>query len=182
MAAFDPLAHPEALIRRVHAYVAYRLGDGPDAEDATSEVFARALRGRKTYDPSRADPAAWLLGIARRVIAEEFARRAIAPSAELREIAAAGDLEEDLMRRLTLAAGVRALGDRDAELIALRYGADLPAGEVARMLGMRKNAVEVALHRARNRLADLLRAADAQAAADFGVEDEVDVEVRAVSV
>jgi RNA polymerase sigma factor (sigma-70 family) len=181
MVAFDPLAHPEALIRRVHAYVAYRLGDGPDAEDATSEVFARALRGRETYDASRAAPAAWLLGIARRVIAEEFARRAVAPSGDVREIAAGGDLEEDLMRRLTLAAGVRALGERDAELIALRYGADLPAGEVARLLGMRKNAVEVALHRARNRLADLLRAAEAQGSPQVDQDDD-DVELRAVSV
>jgi RNA polymerase sigma-70 factor (ECF subfamily) len=180
--AFDPLAHPEALIRRVHAYVAYRLGDAHDAEDATSEVFARALRGRETYDASRAAPVAWLLGIARRVIAEEFARRAVAPSAELREVAATGDLEEDLMLRLTLVAGVRALGERDAELIALRYGADLPAGEVARLLGMRKNAVEVALHRARNRLADLLRAAGAQGAAHVDPEVEDEDELRAVSV
>jgi len=32
----DPLANPEPLIRRVYAYVAYRIGDGPDAEDVTS--------------------------------------------------------------------------------------------------------------------------------------------------
>jgi len=38
----DPLANPEPLIRRVYAYVAYRLGDGPDAEDVTSQVFERA--------------------------------------------------------------------------------------------------------------------------------------------
>ncbi len=29
----DPLANPEPLIRRVYAYVAYFVGDGPDAED-----------------------------------------------------------------------------------------------------------------------------------------------------
>jgi Sigma-70 region 2 len=40
----DPLAQPEPLIRRVYAYAAYRLGDGQDAEDVTSETFARALR------------------------------------------------------------------------------------------------------------------------------------------
>ena len=40
--ARDPLADPEPLIRRVYAYVAYRIGDGPDAEDVTSEVFERA--------------------------------------------------------------------------------------------------------------------------------------------
>ena len=60
----DPLANPEALIRRVYAYVAYRLGDGPDAEDVTSEVFERALRYRESYDRSKGEPIAWLLGIA----------------------------------------------------------------------------------------------------------------------
>ncbi len=40
----DPLRDPESLIRRVHAYVAYRLGNGPGAEDVTSDVFERALR------------------------------------------------------------------------------------------------------------------------------------------
>src|SRR5918999_4894134 len=46
----DPLANPEPLIRRVYSYVAYRLGDGPDAEDVTSDVFERALRYRESYD------------------------------------------------------------------------------------------------------------------------------------
>jgi DNA-directed RNA polymerase specialized sigma24 family protein len=64
--ARDPLADPEALIRRVYAYAAYRLGDGPDAEDVTSEVFERALRYRDSYDRSKGEPVAWLLGIARR--------------------------------------------------------------------------------------------------------------------
>ena len=40
----DPLRNPEPLIRRVYGYVAYRIGDGPDAEDITSETFERALR------------------------------------------------------------------------------------------------------------------------------------------
>ena len=65
----DPLADPEPLIRRVYAYVAYRIGGGPDAEDVTSEVFERALRYRDGYDPSKGDPAAWLIGIARRRLA-----------------------------------------------------------------------------------------------------------------
>ena len=49
----DPLAHPEELIKRVYAYVAYAIGDGPDAEDVTSETFERALRYRKSYDPAK---------------------------------------------------------------------------------------------------------------------------------
>ena len=42
----DPLANPEQLLRRVFAYVAYRVGDPDEAEDITSETFERALRYR----------------------------------------------------------------------------------------------------------------------------------------
>src|SRR6476660_7610341 len=66
----DPLADPAPLIRRVYAYVAYRIGAGADADDVTGEVFARGVRYRNSYDPSRGDPTAWLLGIARRVLAD----------------------------------------------------------------------------------------------------------------
>jgi DNA-directed RNA polymerase specialized sigma24 family protein len=36
--------------------------------------------------------------------------------------------------------------------VALRYGADLTARQIAELLGLRRNAVEVALHRALRRL------------------------------
>ena len=69
----DPLGHPAPLIRRVYAYVAYRIGAGAEAEDITSDAFERALRYRSTYDPSKGTPQSWLLGIARSCIADHFA-------------------------------------------------------------------------------------------------------------
>ena len=64
----DPLADAERLIKRVYAYVAYRIGDGADAEDVTSETFERAVRYKSSYDRSKGEPISWLLGIARRCI------------------------------------------------------------------------------------------------------------------
>jgi RNA polymerase sigma-70 factor (ECF subfamily) len=75
VAAPDPLENSPALIRRVYSYVAYRIGDGPDAEDVTSEVFERALRYRRSYDPARGAPLAWLLGIARRCVEDAVLQR-----------------------------------------------------------------------------------------------------------
>jgi RNA polymerase sigma-70 factor, ECF subfamily len=146
----DPLANPEPLIRRVYAYIAYRVGDGPDAEDLTSETFERAIRYRKSYDPKKGEPVAWLLGIAKRCIdgrgpTLEFAT-------EHPDEPVASDLEEDTVRRLTVARAVGVLDERDRELIALRYGADLTARQIAELLGARTNAIEVALHRALGRL------------------------------
>ena len=66
MAGIDPLRNPEPLLRRVYAYVAYRVHDRSEAEDITSETFERALRYRNTFDPHKGDAVAWLLGIARR--------------------------------------------------------------------------------------------------------------------
>jgi len=147
----DPLANPEPLIRRVYAYVAYRIGDGPEAEDVTSDVFEQAVRYRSSYDRRKGDPVAWLIGIARRCIASSMAGRA-ASVAEPEDVAAPGDLEAETVERLTLAAALSRLADRDRELIALRYGADLRARQIAEQLEMTTNAVEVALHRALNRL------------------------------
>jgi RNA polymerase sigma-70 factor, ECF subfamily len=146
----DPLANPEPLIRRVYAYVAYRVGDGPDAEDLTSETFERALRYRKSYDPKKGEPVAWLLGIAKRCV-DGRGPRVELPSESIEE-RTMGDLEEETIRRLTVTGAVAALDERDRELIALRYGADMTARQIAELLGARTNAIEVALHRALARL------------------------------
>lgn len=151
----DPLANPEPLIRRVYAYAAYRLGDGPDAEDATSDTFERALRYRKSYDKSRGEPSAWLLGIARRCVDDVFASRPPTVDTEV-ETSAPGDLDDDTVRRLSLRTAVVQLDERSRELIALRYGADLTAKQIAHVLHERTNTVEVALHRALTKLRGIL--------------------------
>jgi RNA polymerase sigma factor (sigma-70 family) len=156
----DPLAQPAALVERVYAYVAYRIGSGPDAEDVTSETFARALRYRSTFDPRKGNPLGWLIGISRRCIAEHLGT----PDAgsELAGHEAPGDLEEQVIRRVTVAAALESLAPRDRELVALRYGADLTAREIGRLLDLKTNAVEVALHRAVARLAGVLEPSEGQ--------------------
>jgi len=153
--ARDPLAHPENLIRAVYAYVAYRVGPGPDAEDITSDVFERALRYRDSYDPRRGEPMAWLIGIARRSVNGAAADPHVAPE-PVEERAAPGDLAEDTIRHLSLADAVASLAERDRDLIALRYGADLTGRQIGQILDMSANAVDVAMHRAVERLRQAL--------------------------
>jgi RNA polymerase sigma factor (sigma-70 family) len=154
MLRVDPLANPEPLIRRVYAYVAYRVGAGPDAEDITSETFERALRYKKSYDHRKGEPVAWLLGIAKRCIDGGWSTTEYAT--EDVDAVDSSDLEEETIRRLTVARAVATLDERDRELVALRYGADLTARQIAELLGARTNAIEVALHRALGRLRGIL--------------------------
>jgi RNA polymerase sigma-70 factor, ECF subfamily len=143
----DPLANPAPLIDRVYSYVAYRIGDGPDAEDVTSDVFERAIRYRNSYDPARGGALPWLLGIARRCI-DDLGHR-LGPTFDQQEHdrPAPGDIASDAVRRLSLSAAIRRLDDRSRDLLALRFGADLATKQIAEVVGLKPNAVDVALHR-----------------------------------
>jgi RNA polymerase sigma-70 factor (ECF subfamily) len=126
--------------------VAYRIGEGAEAEDVTSEVFERAVRYRDTYDRRKGEPIAWLIGIARRSLQGRDAKGLT--TARVDEIVSPDDFELRVVDRLSIDAAVGRLGARDRDLISLRYGADLAAREIAAELGMTTNAVHVALHRA----------------------------------
>ena len=158
----DPLANPEQLISMVHRYVSYRVGDGAEADDITSDVFERAIRYRNSYDPSRGEPRAWLIGIARRCIAA--APRPLVVDAARYDAQAPGRLDEEVEQRMTLRAALAGLSDRDQELLALRYGADLTARQIGELLDLKVNAVEVSLHRALARLREILESEGIEAA------------------
>jgi RNA polymerase sigma factor (sigma-70 family) len=136
--------------------VAYVLGDGPDAEDVTSETFERALRYRSSFDPTRGTPVSWLIGIARRQLGLQTANNAAASAEELTEIPSLEDVELEAIGRLDMHAAVARLDPRDRELVALRYGADLTSRQIGELLDLRTNAVEVALHRVHARLRAVL--------------------------
>lgn len=156
----DPLASPEPLLRRVYAYVAYRVADRAEAEDITSETFERALRYRDHYDERKGDPIAWLLGIARNCIYDANLRSRTEAPAEVEPTVPGVDAE--VVGRVALADALGSLSTDDQELLALRYGADLRVPEIAALLDRRTNAVEVALSRARTRLAAALADADSE--------------------
>jgi RNA polymerase sigma-70 factor (ECF subfamily) len=82
-------------------------------------------------------------------------------ASEWADEASSTNLEDETIRRLVVSRAVGALDERDRELIALRYGSDLTARQIAELLGARTNAIEVALHRALGRLRE-----------SFGDEDE----------
>ena len=147
----NPFADPEPLIRRVYSYVAYRIGDGPDAEDVTSATVERGLRYRSSYDPKKGKPQSWLIGIARTCV-DDYLRDRARAAGELVEGAGPDELEGSAVLRLSLDAAVAALDDLDRELIGLRYGADLSTRQIGELLAMKPGTVDVALHRARERL------------------------------
>jgi RNA polymerase sigma factor (sigma-70 family) len=147
----DPLNDPGPLIRRLYAYVAYRIGDGTATEDVVSRALERAVRYRASYEPSKGTPLAWLIGIANRCIADPGARETLSLE-QVGDAADSTNLEDDLVRRTELRQAVAGLDERSRSLIALRYGADMTARQIGEMLNLSPHAVQVALGRALDRL------------------------------
>src|SRR5437868_10520442 len=59
---------------RVYAYIVRRVGDRHQAEDLTADVFREALAGIGKFEWRGVPFAAWLVGIAARVVADHWTR------------------------------------------------------------------------------------------------------------
>jgi len=139
----------------VFAYVMGLLRDVHAAEDATAIAFERAYRKRRRFDPNRGNGRAWVFGIARNAALDELRKRKrtvglYAEPADAEAVASPGD--ELGARRATLRQAMSRLGDRDRELIALRFFADLSHAEIAEVLGISATNAATRLHRAIDKL------------------------------
>jgi RNA polymerase sigma factor (sigma-70 family) len=120
------------------------------AEDCFQETFLAALRAYpKLGDASNLR--GWLLTIAhRKAIDHHRARgRAPVPVAKVREVAVEDGIPE---HDPGLWAAVGALPPKQRAAVALRYGSDLPHGEIAAALGCSPAAARRSLHEGLKRL------------------------------
>ncbi|WP_242496288.1 RNA polymerase sigma factor [Xylanimonas protaetiae] len=143
--------------RTVYRYARTRVS-AADAEDVVAEVFAIAWRKR---DAVLVDSRAWLLGVARRVLANQV--RAQGRRAALTERLRAAPAppvpdgtglvrEVDELRR-----ALARLRPADREVIALLASAELTTAEVAEALGCSPAGAATRVHRARRRLRAVYR-------------------------
>jgi len=136
---------------RIYNYFRYRVG-ADDAEDLTSETFGKAWRARHTYRRDLGAFTTWLYAIARNVAIDHFRRHVPLESLDrAAHIAAPGNPEEDAVRAsdaARLAALLTSLGERERELLALRYGAGLTNRTIAKLSGLSESNVGTILHRA----------------------------------
>jgi len=155
----------EHYLDAVFRYVSRRVARREDAEDITAEVFAAAFVMLPRY---RGDvpPYPWLLGIARRKIADSYRRRKYRPEALSSEIGRAAEAEallESLSgteegadaalyrseRREAVRALLAGLKEEQREVLLLQYVEGLSQAEIAAVVGKSVGAVNSLLQRAR---------------------------------
>jgi RNA polymerase sigma-70 factor (ECF subfamily) len=134
---------------RIHHAAVYRLARfylGGDADDAAAETFVRAWSGLPTYRDTGAPFVAWLYGIARHVVADEFRRRQrIELHAELPDVPVETHGTEE---RLDLRAAIDRLPEEQRLVIELKFLAGLKNPEIAALLGTTTGAVNAKQWRA----------------------------------
>jgi len=168
--AFDPDAF-EVFYREhletVQRFVARRVADPYLAADLTAEVFLAAMDSAPSYRPERGVPAAWLIGVARHVLAGEF-RRQSRERATLRRICGRRLLDADSLARIEeridaereardLYAALASLPARDRALMELVAVDGLSVTEAAGVLGVKPGTARVRLHRSRVRVQSQLK-------------------------
>jgi len=146
-------AHYPALTR----YAVRRVG-----ENAAAEIVAEAfLIAWRRLDDVPDEPLPWLYGVARRVIANERRRRGRADRLVDRiggeRVAPPGDPADLVGDRLRIRTALDRLSARDREVLLLAEWERLPPADAAQVLGCSTATYHVRLHRARRRIADLLR-------------------------
>lgn len=175
MKATPPPADPrradfEALYQRhsreVWALAYARWMNADTALDITQEAF---LRLWKQFEAGEAilNPRAWLLRVARN-LAEDYAKSAFRrngthPPQTMNGVAAHEPLPLEALEREETFGQLRGVLEQmpkaDREILTLRYALDYNTGEIAEMLSIAATAVHMRLSRARQRLAERLKAA-----------------------
>ncbi|MER7661010.1 MULTISPECIES: ECF subfamily RNA polymerase sigma factor, BldN family [unclassified Streptomyces] len=147
----------------VYRYIYYRVGGKATAEDLTSETFLRALRRISTFTWQGRDFGAWLVTIARNLVADHFKSSRFRLEVTTGEMLDANEVErspeDSVLESLSNAAlleAVKKLNPQQQECVTLRFLQGLSVAETARVMGKNEGAIKTLQYRAVRTLARLL--------------------------
>lgn len=148
-------------VRQLLAYVLTRTGRD-DAPDVVSSTFLVAWR---RFHEVPADPLPWLIGVARRVLADQWRaesrRRALGRRLEADALSSSASLR-DVADSLVLSDAIREALSRmrphDREVVTLAAWQGFNTEQLAAALGCSKTLASLRLHRARSRFTKLFEA------------------------
>jgi RNA polymerase sigma-70 factor (ECF subfamily) len=149
-------------IDQVYRHVYYRVSNQGDAEDITQEAFIKAWKAINKYRKTGAPFAAWLIAIARNLIADHYkARKKLVSLDEAEVISNSAETspeaitETSLNRRYARDAILKLKGEKQ-KVILMRFIDGFSYEEIAEILNKSEGAVRVIQYRALNDLRRML--------------------------
>ncbi len=152
----------EAHVDSIFAYIRYRVPSDVMAEDITSEVFLRMVRGITGYRDQGVPFRAWLFRIAANLLTDHYRQHGKTPIVPLTESHESGDtnpfdyvMQEDERQHLRRA--LQSLPAEYQDLLVLRFVEEMPHTEIARILNKSAMALRAMQYRALKALGEALR-------------------------
>ena len=145
---------------RVYRHVYYRVPSQKDAEDITQDTFIRAWRAIDKYKGTGATFLAWLIAVARNLIADHYKTNKKSISLEEEKLSSQSNktnpevLTEDSINRSEVRNSVLRLKGDKQKVIMMRFIDGFSYKEIARLLNKSEGAIRVIQYRA---LSDLRR-------------------------
>ncbi len=151
---------------RVYAYVAYRVGRVPDAEDLTAEIFLKIVQSLNQFEyRGTGSFAAWIFRIAHNAVSQFYRQHRLEPQSldDLPDIQSDEPAPDEALllkeRFQRLRTRIALLSPRRQEIITLRFFGGLRNQEIAAVLNLDERTVAAHLCRA---IEDLQRYYDAE--------------------
>lgn len=146
---------------KLYKYTLYRVGDPSTAEDLVSEAFERALTKYRTFNPDKAKFSTWLFAIVNNTIINHLKKNQYySQSINLDKVASKYRLEDSVIEQELkdlLLKSMLVLDERQRNIIALKFGANLTNREIAQIMELTESNVGTILYRSLRRLKDILK-------------------------
>ncbi|MEP6696266.1 MAG: sigma-70 family RNA polymerase sigma factor [Pseudonocardiales bacterium] len=150
-------------VNLVFRYIHFRVGSRAQAEDLTSETFTRALRRICSVSWQGRDFGAWLVTIARNLIADHYKSSRYRLEISTADMIEADQPQEgpendvlDAMTTATLLEAVKKLNAEQQECIVLRFLQGMSVTETGQAMGKNDGAIKALQYRAVRSLGRLL--------------------------
>jgi RNA polymerase sigma-70 factor (ECF subfamily) len=161
---------------QIYRYVASRVRSREVAEDITSEVFFKALRGLARYRSTGHPFSSWLYQIAVNAITDHY-RSQRHPEDSLDEVPdpvdSAPAVDEEVALRLSAQevwTEIEELPEQQRIAMTLKYGEDLKLAEIGQIMGKSEGAVKLLVFRGTATLRQRLLAGRATAQSPEGAD------------
>lgn len=157
----------ETYYKRVYNYVYYRINAYHAAEDLTSQVFEKAMVKIDTYSEEKAQFEVWLFAIARNVVNDyfrELKKCKLFSIDKIKDLISNIGTPENIIEieetNNELLEALKILDERERNIVALKFGANLKNVEIAEVLDITESNVGVILYRTMKKLKRKLERGD----------------------